>query len=101
MKLHKGDNVKMLSGKDHGKSGKILAIFPEDNKVIVEGLNTIKKHTRARQQGQKGSIVVKERRVNIASVALICKSCGKQTRIGYRIEGDQKMRICRKCQGLL
>ncbi|MBX4190041.1 50S ribosomal protein L24 [Candidatus Parcubacteria bacterium] len=101
MKLHKGDNVKMLAGKDRGKTGKISATFPSDGKIIVEGLNLIKKHTRARQQGQKGQIISKERAINAAAVALICKSCNQQTRIGYRIDGDRKDRICRKCQAVI
>ena len=97
MKIRKGDNVIMLSGKDRNKKAKILFVFPEDDKVIVEGLNLVKKHLRAKKQGQKGQIVSKERRVSASSVALICKSCGKPTRIGYRIEGASKLRICKKC----
>ena len=98
MKLKKGDNVKMMNGKDRGKTGKILAIFNDGNKLIVEGLNTIKKHTRARKQGQKGQIITKERAVSASSVALICKSCGLPTRIGYKINADIKIRICKKCK---
>src|SRR5438128_2605870 len=97
MKLHKGDNVKMLVGKDRGQTGKISSVMPDESRVVVEGLNMIKRHTRARQQGQTGQIITKERPVNSASVALICKSCGKVTRIGYRIDGDHKIRICKKC----
>ena len=100
MKLHKGDNVKMLSGKDRGKSGKILNVFPEEGRVSVEGLNLIKRHMRARKQGQKGQIISKERAVSASSVALICKSCGLQTRIGYKAEGDRKVRICKKCKSV-
>ena len=105
MKIKKGDNVMMLSGKDKGKKGKITHSFPEDNMVVVEGLNLVKKHSRAKKQGQKGQIVSKERAVSVASVALICKSCGKQTRLGFKIDGDLpagrqgiKIRICKKCQ---
>lgn len=101
MKIKKGDNVIMLSGKDRSKTGKILRVGLENNKVIVEGLNTVKKHMRARQKGQKGQIISKERFVSVSSVALICKSCGKPTRIGYKIseDGKQKSRICKKCGG--
>lgn len=98
MKLRKGDNVIMLSGKDRGKSGKILATMPEMGKVVVEGLNMIKRHTRARQQGQSGQIISKERAISGASVSIVCKSCGKPTRVGYRIEGESKTRICKKCK---
>lgn len=98
MKLRKGDNVIMLSGKDRGKKAKVTLVFPEHDKVVVEGLNLIKKHVRARKQGQKGQIISKERAVNVSSVALVCKSCGKPTRIGYGIEGENKVRICKKCK---
>ena len=97
MKLRKGDNVIMLNGKDRGKTGKVLHVFPDDNKAVVEGLNLIKKHLRARKQGQKGQVVSKERAVSVSSLALVCKSCGKQTRIGFNTEGDRKIRVCRKC----
>ncbi len=98
MKLRKGDNAIMLSGKDRGKSAKILLIMPEAGRVVLEGLNMMKRHTRARQKGQKGQILNKERAVNSASVALVCKSCGKPTRIGYSVVADKKIRICKKCK---
>ena len=97
MKIKRGDNVIMLGGKDRGKTGKITHVFVDGNKVVVEGLNLVKKHLRARKQGQKGQIVSKERAVSVSSVALVCKSCGKQTRVGYKIEGENKIRICKKC----
>ena len=97
MKIRKGDNVIMLGGKDKGKNGKITITFPKENKVVVEGLNLIKKHLRAKKQGQKGQIVSKERAVSVSSVALVCGSCSKQTRIGYKIEGENKTRVCKKC----
>ena len=98
MKLKRGDNVIMLSGKDRSKKGKILFVFPEENKLVVEGLNLVKKHLRAKKQGQKGQVVSKERAVSASSAALICKSCGKPTRIGYRLDGASKFRICKKCE---
>lgn len=98
MKLKKGDNVIMLGGKDRSKKGKIIRIIPDADKIVVEGLNLIARHLRPRQQGQKGQILHKERLVSSSSVALICKSCGKITRIGYRLEGQTKTRICKKCK---
>ena len=98
MKLLKGDNAVMLSGKDRGKKAKILVVIPESGRVVLEGLNMMKRHTKARKQGQSGQIINKERAVSAASVAIICKSCGKATRIGYRINGDTKTRICKKCK---
>ena len=100
MKLRKGDNVIMLGGKDRGKKGKVTHVFlseNSENKVVVEGLNLIKKHLRARKQGQKGQIVSKERAVSVSSVALICKLCSKQTRVGFKVENDNKIRVCKKC----
>ena len=89
----------MLNGKDKGKTGKVSNVLVgEKNKVIIEGLNLIKKAVRAKKQGQKGQIISKERAVNIASVALVCKSCGKPTRVGYKFEGESKVRICKKCK---
>jgi large subunit ribosomal protein L24 len=97
MKIKKNDNVIMLGGKDRGKTGKIILTLPERGKVVVEGLNMIKKHVRARKQGQKGQIINKERAVSVSGVALVCKSCGKPTRVGYKKEGESKVRICKKC----
>jgi len=98
-KIKKGDNVIMLGGKDRDKKGKVTHVFPSGNKVVVEGLNLVKKHLRARKQGQKGQIVSKERAVSFSSVAIVCKSCGKQTRVGYKVEGENKIRVCKKCRG--
>ena len=107
MNIKKGDKIKMLSGKDRWKTGKISSVLSAPkgrdlasggNKVVVEGLNKIKKHQRARKQGQKGQIIEVERAVNISTVQLICPSCGKPTRVGNKIEGQSKLRICKKCQ---
>ena len=98
MKIKKGDNVIMLSGKDRGKTGKVTHVSPASGTVSVEGLNIIKKHTKARKQGQKGQVISKERFVSASSVALVCKACGKPTRVGYRLlENGSKVRICKKC----
>ena len=102
----------MLSGRDRGKIGKVSSVLNNQMsarsggggwnkktvKVVVEGLNKVKRHQRARKQGQKGQIIEVERPVNISTVQLICSSCGKPTRIGHKKEGESKMRICKKCQ---
>jgi len=98
VKLKKGDNVIMRSGKDRDKNGKVLMTIPKRGKVVVEGLNTVKKHLRAKKQGQKGQIISKERAVSMSSVQLICPKCNKPTRVGYKVEGDRKVRICKKCE---
>lgn len=101
MKIKKGDNVVMLGGKDKGKTGKVLVVLPENNRLLVEGLNMMKKHLKARQQGQKGQIVSKERAISVASVALVCKSCGKPTRVGFSLDGKTKSRVCKKCKATI
>lgn len=97
MKIKRGDQVVMLSGKDGRKTGKVSIVLPKDGKVVVEGLNLVKRHVRARKQGQKGQIISKERAVPVSSIALVCKSCGKPTRVGYKFESKNKIRICKKC----
>ncbi len=99
MNIKKNDNVIMLSGKDRGKKGKVLFVFPAEDKVVVEGLNLIARHQRAKKQGQKGRVVHKERAVNASAVQLVCSKCGKPTRIGSRMVGKNKVRICKKCGG--
>lgn len=101
MKIKKGDNVIMLNGKDKGKTGKVVALMPSENKLVVEGLNLIKRHLRPRQQGQKGQILSKESSISISRVAVVCKSCGKPTRIGFSGTGESKSRICKKCKGAI
>jgi large subunit ribosomal protein L24 len=98
VKIKKGDEVIMLNGKDKGKKGKVLKIIKKSNRVIVEGLNLIKKNLKPKKQGEKGEIISMPRSVNISNVAIFCSRCNKGVRVGFRLSGDQKMRICRKCQ---
>ncbi|MBX4211304.1 MAG: 50S ribosomal protein L24 [Candidatus Yanofskybacteria bacterium] len=100
LRIHKGDNVIMLNGKDRGKTGKILKLSPADGTAVIEGLNLVKRHIRARQQGQKGQVIARERSVALSSVALVCKSCGKPTRVGFQMDeqGANKIRVCKKCK---
>lgn len=97
MKLHKGDLVKIVTGKDNGKTGKIEKVFSKENKVLVEGVNQYKRHVKARQQGQTSEIVTITKPLAVANVAFICPKCKEQTRIGYVISKDTKQRICKKC----
>ncbi|MDP4009833.1 MAG: 50S ribosomal protein L24 [Candidatus Shapirobacteria bacterium] len=101
MKILKGDKVKILIGKDKNREGEIIRSFPKSSRVTVKGLNIFKKHIKP-TQGQKGSIIEKERPMNVCKVALICPQCKKATRVGYQIDkaGD-KSRICKKCQAVL
>lgn len=98
MKVKKGDNVMIITGKDRGKNGKILNVFLQKNRVVVEGLNLVKKRVRPRKQGEKGQTINMPASLNASNVMIICKNCGKNTRIGYKIlEDKNKIRICRKC----
>jgi len=97
MKIKKNDIVKMLSGKDRGKTGKVLRVEKSEKRIAVENLNTVKKHKRPRREGEKGQRVELPRLVDISKVALICPKCGKATRVGYRISGETKSRFCKKC----
>ncbi len=94
MKIKKGDNVIMLSGKDRGKTGTVQRTDPKANRVIVGGLNLVKRHQRARKQGQKGQIVSIERWVSAAAVAFVSGETGKATRLGWQVNPDgSKVRV--------
>lgn len=101
MKILKGDQVKILLGKDKGREGVVLASFPKANKIVVKGLNMFKKHVKP-QNGQKGGIVEKERSLLVSKVTLVCPSCSKSVRVGYNVDKNGvKTRICKKCQAPL
>ena len=95
-KVKKGDQVKVIAGKDNGKTGRVLKIQRDTGRVIVEGLNRVKKAQKPKSQGEKGSIIELEAPLNISNVQVLCKKCGP-TRIGIKVDGDSKIRICRKC----
>ncbi len=97
MKIKKGDNVKIISGKDRDKTGKVLKVFRESEKILVERINMFKKHVRPKKQGEKGETVEIPKPIAASNVMLVCSSCKKTTRIGAKIEGEAKSRICRRC----
>ena len=97
MNIKKDDKVIVLSGKDKGKEGKVLVASPKTNKVIVEGINVATKHQRAQKQGQEGGIIKVETPIYACKVQLVCPKCGKATRVGHKIEGGKKSRVCKKC----
>lgn len=98
MNIKKGDTVKILKGKDNGKSGKVIKVFPETNKIMVEGINLFKKHIRPKRQGEKGDVIQVARPLNASNAAVLCSACSKATRIGYIKEGEKKVRVCKKCK---
>jgi large subunit ribosomal protein L24 len=96
MKLKKGDKVQVISGKDLGKQGEVTRVLRERDKVIVDGVNVAKRHQRATRATMQGGIIDKDMPIHVSNVAIVCSSCGP-TRIGYRIDGTDKVRVCRKC----
>ncbi|PIS14440.1 50S ribosomal protein L24 [Candidatus Shapirobacteria bacterium CG09_land_8_20_14_0_10_39_12] len=98
MKIKKGDKVKILIGKDAGRTGTVEFVLGKKNEVLVGGLNIFKKHAKPRGEGDRGGIIDKSRPLNVAKVALICPKCGKTARVGYRTIGGKKNRICLKCK---
>ncbi len=100
-KLRKEDLVQVIAGKDKGKQGKILKINREKGRVIVAGINMVKKAMRKKSQTDRGGIVEVEAPIHISNVMIVCKKCNKPVRIGYKIEGDAKKRVCRKCGEVL
>ena len=99
VKLKKGDEVEVLSGKDIGKRGAIMRVYPNADKVIVDRVNIAKKHQKPTKATMQGGIIDKEMPIAVSNVGLVCGSCHKPTRIGYRYDGAKKIRICRKCGG--
>ena len=101
--IRRNDTVIVTTGKDSGKRGRVLKVLPEKNRVIVEGVNIIKRHTRPNpQRNIKGGIVEREGSLHASNVQLVCPECNTQTRIGHKILGDgRKVRICRKCEGVV
>jgi large subunit ribosomal protein L24 len=100
MKIKKGDRVRVLTGKDRGKEGEVMRAIPERDKVIVDGVNVAKRHQRATRATTQGGIIDKDMPIPVANVALVCSSCGKPTRVGYRFDDqDRKIRVCKKCGG--
>jgi large subunit ribosomal protein L24 len=98
MKIKKGDQVQIIAGKDRGKRGKILNVIAPRGKVMVEGLNIVKKHRRPRKEGEKGQRVEIPAPLDVSNVMLICSHCGKLTRVGYKVENEKKFRICKQCK---
>jgi len=102
MKIKKNDKVQIISGKDKGKQGKVLQVFPKEGKVSVEGLNLMIKHMRPRREGEKGQKIQFPAPLSISKAMLVCPRCNRLTRVGYKIliseKEKRKIRICKKCK---
>lgn len=100
-KVHvkKGDKVMVITGKDSGKIGKILQVYPKTNRVVVEGVGIVKRHTRPTRQVAQGGIIEQESAIHASNVMYYCGTCKRPVRTGAKFEGDKKIRICKKCGG--
>ena len=102
MKIHKGDQVIVLSGKDKGKKAEVVRAIPKADKVILEGVNIAKRHAKPTRATQQGGVIDKFMPVHVSTVGLVCKGCDKATRVGYKFDDDgEKIRVCKKCGGTL
>ncbi|TSA44112.1 50S ribosomal protein L24 [bacterium] len=99
--IKKGDIVKIIAGKNRGKSGKVIMADQKTGRVSVEGLNLYKKHVRPKKQGEKGEVVELARPMSISNVMLVCPDCHKATRVGHRVANETKVRFCKKCQATI
>lgn len=100
-KIRKGDIVRLLRGKDRGKTGKVMAVLAADGRVLVEGINMVKKHVRPKRAGEKGQRVSVAAPVNVSNVQVVCPACKKSTRVVIRREGQDRVRTCRHCGGMI
>jgi len=101
--IRRNDTVVVTTGKDSGKRGRVLKVLPDKNRLIVEGVNLIKRHTKPNPgRNIKGGIVEREASLHASNVQLVCPECSAQTRVGHKLLGDgRKVRICRKCEGVV
>jgi len=101
--IRRNDNVVVTTGKDRGKRGRVLKVLPSENRIVVEGVNFISRHTRPNpSKNIKGGIVKREASLHASNLQVVCPECGAPTRVGHRVLGDgRKVRICRKCQGVV
>ena len=98
MSIKKGDTVVVLSGKDKGKKGEVIAVLPQDGKVVVEKINMVSRHTKPRRQGETGGIIQKEAPLYACKVQRVCPKCDKATRPAHKVLADgSKVRVCKKC----
>ena len=96
-RIKKGDQVEVIGGKENGKRGKVLRVLSAEERVVVERVNFIKRHVRPSQKTPQGGVIEREASMHISNVKLVCPSCNQAVRVGVRIEGDAKVRFCKKC----
>ena len=102
MRVKKGDKVKILNGKDKGKTGKVLQVFNKRNKISIEGINLLFKNMRPKKQGEKGQRIQFPAPMSVSNILLVCPKCNKITRVGYKVlENKKKVRVCKKCKEII
>ncbi|MEW5744726.1 MAG: 50S ribosomal protein L24 [Nitrospirota bacterium] len=102
LRIKKGDTAMVIAGKNKGKKGRVLAVSPEDERVVVEGINIVKRHTKPNKKYTQGGIIEKEGPIHISNVMLWCPKCSKPTRIGNALQdGGKKLRVCTKCKEVM
>jgi large subunit ribosomal protein L24 len=101
IEIRKDDTVMVMTGKDRGHTGRVVNVYNKRGRVMVEGAARVKRHTKPTKKNQQGGILEKEMPIDVSNVQIVCSACGKPTRIGHRIDGDVKVRICRKCEAEL
>ena len=98
MNIRKNDTVLVVAGKDRGKKGRVRFAYPKEQRVLVDGINFIKRHTRARKQVRQAGIIEREAPIHVSNVMLLCSRCNHPARVGYRfLEDGKKVRLCRSC----
>lgn len=102
MRLKKGDEVEIIAGKDKGKTGEILNVLPDEDRIIVEGINIVNRHMRPTQDMPQGGIIENEAPIHISNAQLLCPRCGERTRFGARVlQSGEKVRYCKKCDEII
>ena len=97
MNVKKGDTVQVITGKDKGQTGKVISVLPKEGKVVVEKVNMVSRHVKARKQGDESGIIQKEAPLYVSKVMLFCPKCNRGVRSGRKVEGDKKVRVCKRC----
>lgn len=98
MKIKKGDKVKVIAGKNKGQEGTVERVYKKANRVMLPGINMYKKHVKKNEQLPQGGVVDLPRPLDVAKLMVVCPHCNKPTRLGFKVEGNKKQRICKKCQ---
>jgi large subunit ribosomal protein L24 len=96
-RIKKGDTVEVIQGKENGKRGKVMRVDSADERVVIERVNFIKRHVRPSQKTPQGGVIEREAGIHISNVKLVCPSCNQAVRVGVRMQGDDKIRFCKKC----